>query len=311
MYRIKLMLMICSIQNILFAQMNEATKRDTLVENLLYTIVDEKISIAYTDSGESDEVLLFVHGLGSSHKAWGKNIPELQKQYRCIAIDLPGYGASSSGDYDYTMIFFSDVIQKFLLINGIEKVHLVGHSMGGQIALTIALEQPAIVNSLILIAPAGIESFDEKASSWLKQVFSYELLKNLSDAQIIRNFEINFYDMPDDARFMIDDRMQLKATEAYNGYCKMIPKCVAGMLDEPVIDKLNNIYHPVLVLFGENDSLIPNTILHPDLNTIDIANKAKSSFLNVEMLMIEMAGHFLQWEKSEEINANIKKFLRN
>ena len=269
----------------------------------------ENLKIAYTDSEVGDEILLFVHGLGSNHKAWNKNILVLKKHFRCIAIDLPGYGQSSTGDFDYSMSFFSDVVRKFIDKKRLDKVHLVGHSMGGQISISTTLKHPDIVKSLILIAPAGIETFEQSAALWLKSVFSYDLLVNLSKEQIIQNFEINFYDMPEDARFMIDERFELMELEAYHDYCRMIPKCVSGMLDEPVFDQLDQVEQSVLILYGKEDRLIPNTMLHPQKTTQLIAKKADDAFPNSEMHLISQAGHFLQWEKSNEVNAVIKNFL--
>lgn len=270
----------------------------------------ENLKIAYTDSGVGDEVLLFVHGLGSNHKAWNKNIPVLKKHFRCIAIDLPGYGQSSAGEFSYSMSFFSEILRMFIDKKGLKKVHLVGHSMGGQISISTTLNHPDLVNSLILIAPAGIETFEERAALWLKSVFSYDLLVNLSKKQIVQNFEINFYDMPEDSQFMIEERFELMEKDVYHDYCRMIPKCVSGMLDEPVFDQLDQVEQTVLILFGEEDRLIPNVMLHPQKTTQLIAKKADDAFQSSEMHLISHAGHFLQWEKSNEVNAKIKNFLK-
>ena len=59
----------------------------------------EDLELAYFDEGKGNEVILFIHGLGSYAPAWKKNIESLSKDYRCLAIDLPGYGKSSKGRY--------------------------------------------------------------------------------------------------------------------------------------------------------------------------------------------------------------------
>ncbi|MHB9143697.1 MAG: alpha/beta fold hydrolase, partial [Paludibacter sp.] len=133
-----------------------------------YTItqIDEKISIAYIDEGnkKSENVLLCIHGLSSYIPAWSKLILLLKDQFRCIAIDLPGYGKSSEGVYAGSMSFYSETILKFIQKLKLKNVSLVGHSMGGHISIATALSYPQIVNRLILLAPAGLETFadDEK-----------------------------------------------------------------------------------------------------------------------------------------------------
>lgn len=278
-------------------------------ENVKHMIVADSIQMAYKEYGSNGDVIIFIHGLGSNMKAWNKNIPYFANNYRCLTIDLPGYGKSSFGDYDYSMNFYAQTIAEFIEKLGFNKVHVAGHSMGGQIAITLALARPDLVQSLILIAPAGIETFSDQGKSWLMTIFNYQILKSLSDQQIIKNFEINFFQMPEDARFMIEDRFALKNTPAYDDYCKMIPKCITAMLDGPVFHRLGEIDKPTIVLYGNNDALIPNNFLHPHLSTSDIGNMAKNAFKNCELHMIDHAGHFLQWEKASQVNEIIKDFL--
>jgi len=65
------------------------------------------IELAYVDEGKGDQTIIFIHGLGSYLPAWKNNIEGLMSDYRCIAIDLPGYGYSSKGKYEGSMTFFA------------------------------------------------------------------------------------------------------------------------------------------------------------------------------------------------------------
>ena len=89
------------------------------------------VEIAYVDRGQGPFTLLFVHGLGTYLKAWQKNLDSLSGQYRCIALDLPGYGKSGKGDYAFGMSFFASHLQAFCEALDLQNVVLVGHSMGG------------------------------------------------------------------------------------------------------------------------------------------------------------------------------------
>jgi pimeloyl-ACP methyl ester carboxylesterase len=119
------------------------------------------VELAYNETGTSGEYVIFIHGLASYLPAWKKNVAILSKNNRCISIDLPGYGRSSKGNYNVTMDFFADLINEFCSEKGIQSVTLVGHSMGGQIAITAALKYSKLVNKLVHIAPAGFETFNK------------------------------------------------------------------------------------------------------------------------------------------------------
>lgn len=268
------------------------------------------LRIAYIDEGEGPFTLLFIHGLGSYLRAWDQNIDQLRQDYRCIALDLPGYGKSSKGEYAYDMSFFAEVIRQFIDQLQLKNVILVGHSMGGQIAMHTVLNDPAAIEKLILLAPAGFETFSEKESNWLQSVYTAALIKATPEAQIVKNFEINFYKMPDNARFMIDDRLYMRETVEYDRYCEMIPKCVAGMLNEPVFDRLSTFNLPTLILYGEGDLLIPNRILHQDLNVKKVATSGHEVIPDSRLLLLPEAGHFIQWEQAEKVNEVIGQWLK-
>jgi len=269
------------------------------------------ISLAYADEGENKkETIVFIHGLASYMPAWGKNIPILKDHFRCIPIDLPGYGKSSKDDYPISMDFYADVIIDFLNKLKLEQVTLAGHSMGGQISIFTALKYPDRISKLILASPAGFETFNKFESQILKDFMTVDLLINNSVEQLRQNVLINFYKMPKDAEFMIEDRIALKDTKEFKFYCSSVVKSLHAMLDQPVFDNLKLIKQPTLVLFGKNDSLIPNRELHKNLTTKLVANSGAGEINNGKLVMIPDCGHFLQFEKPDEFNKAVKEFLK-
>lgn len=276
-----------------------------------FVVLSGDKKIAYLDRGVGPQTLLFIHGLGSNLKAWWKNLDTLSQHFRCIALDLPGYGMSSkSDDYPYGMTFFADVVRELMDSLQLQNVVLVGHSMGGQIALTEAMRGNDRVKRMVLLAPAGIETFSDQEKMWFRAVYTPEMLMNTSEAQIRRNFELNFVTFPADAEFMYQDRLRLRQTSEYAAYCRMIPKCVSGMLDEPVFERLADLHLPVLIIFGENDALIPNRILHPRLTTQQVALLAQEHISGSQLVLLPNCGHFVQWEGAAEVNKAIKHFLQ-
>lgn len=268
------------------------------------------LDIAYTEVGEGPKSIVFIHGLGSNHKAWQKNIDYLESGYHCISIDLPGYGSSSPGPFPFSMEFYATKVQQFINTLGLRQVTIAGHSMGGQIALHIAATKPFWLEKIVLAAPAGFEAFSQHEMIWLSNFFSPDVLMNLSDYQIEKNVEANFFNMPADARFMVTDRIDLKKDKyRFPIYCKMVGENVKAMVYEPVYQLFKNIDIPVLILFGEEDRLIPNRLLHPFSSLREIAAYGAKQLRYSKLIFFSQCGHFLQWEAATRFNREMVSFL--
>lgn len=266
------------------------------------------LRVGYVDQGSGDQVLLLIHGLGSNIKGWGRNIPELAKHYRVIAVDLPGYGLSSKDYYPYSLSFYAQVLTEMLTNLGIDKAVFVGHSMGGQISILAALEFPDRVSKLVLISPAGVEKFEEGEKDWFRSVATPELTEDATTRTIDINVEHNFYEMPKEAAFMVTDRIQVKGASDFKMYAYAVAENIKGMVNEPTSDLLKNITQPTLVLFGEQDGLIPNPYLNGGF-TRDIGAIAKREIPNSTLVMVNKCGHFVQFEQPEVANKAILDFM--
>lgn len=276
-----------------------------------FAVLSNDISIAYFDEGNEPEreTIIFIHGLGSYAPAWKNNLKSLSNSNRCIAIDLPGYGKSSKDDYPVSLSYYAKIIFEFADSLGIEAFHLAGHSMGAQISIVATLTNPERIKSLILVSPAGIETFTEGEKEWFRTAITAKNVMLTPLDQIEKNIGHNFYRMPKEARFMITDRYAMTgAGEEFQWYCNAIPKCVSAMVDEPVIRDLPNITQRTLIIMGEADQLIPNRYLH-GRSTRSIAEKGHQLIPNSEMRMVKKAGHFVMFEKPEEVNQYIVDFL--
>lgn len=284
------------------------------MDDLKYDFATKKIqlsnntTLAYVEEGTGSQTLLFIHGLGSYLPAWNKNIPELSKHYHCIAIDLPGYGKSSKGNYEFSMTYYAQVIKEFAEKKEIENLVLVGHSMGGQIALTAALQYPDLVDKLVLIAPAGFETFNKGERSWLANVMTPDAVRLTPVDQIQTNLAFNFYNMPEEAEFMFTDRVAMRGAEGFDGYVYAVSQSVKGMVEQPIYEFLPKIKQPAIAIFGANDNLIPNRFLNAG-KTEKYAKDGISRMPNGSLIMLEKTGHFAQFENAEKVNTYIKEFL--
>src|SRR5262245_10596481 len=99
------------------------------------------IDLHYISEGDGP-VAVLVHGLGGFAESWRRTATALRSHFRVIAFDLPGFGQSSKPNRPYTISFFHQVLEEFLETLGVEKVRLVGHSLGGAVALAYAMARP-------------------------------------------------------------------------------------------------------------------------------------------------------------------------
>jgi pimeloyl-ACP methyl ester carboxylesterase len=258
---------------------------------------------------ENEEAVLFLHGLSSYLPAWKYNLPDFIGDYRVIAMDLPGFGKSFFPETPSSMKDFAYFIRLFCEKKGLSKVNLVGHSMGGQIAIVTALEFPDFINKLILVAPAGLETFSDDDREALLTATASSLLAGTSEAQLSFNYRYNFYEWPDRAQFMINDRLAIRSAAEFLDYCQQVHWAVKAMLDGPVLDKLPSLECPVLVVFGRQDRLIPNKFLHPHLETESLAREAVETIKNAQLCLIDKAGHFVMFEQFQQFNQKVREFL--
>ena len=265
--------------------------------------------IAYQKEGKGKQVLIFVHGLSSNSDAWYRNIESLKKDFTCIAVDLPGFGKSYKNADEFTATYFAEILKEFADKLKLQKFTLVGHSMGGQASIRFAAKYPEKLDKLILIAPAGIEEFNEFEGNAMKMVMNPKMIMATSEEQIERNYVLNFYKMPTEAQQMIQDRKNIVNASDFEAHAIAIQKSVSGMLDDKVKDDLSKIKTPTLILFAKNDMLIPNKYLHPTLTIDALSKTAQESVKSSKVVMIDEAGHFLQFEKPNEVNKEIKEFM--
>ena len=265
-------------------------------------------TVAYIDEGKGEKTLLFIHGLANYAMVWQKNIDALKQHYRCIAIDLPGNGLSDQEPHPFGMHFFAETIHHFIGALELKDLCIVGHSMGGQVALTALIRYPQCAASLVLCAPAGFETFSAMDKTmYYSTVRMFDFIH--SDEQtLLHTIENSFYRLPVHAGNIIKDLQAVIRTHKPGYYRKMTEACVKSMLEEPVVDALHKIQQPTLVLFGKNDAFIPNKLLHHTTTEV-IATTGTKKMPNASLIMVPDCGHFVQWENCEEVNKQIVLFL--
>src|ERR1700748_3680018 len=189
-------------------------------------LINDAVDIAFIDEGAGETTLLFVHGLGHSLLGWSKNIDYLRNYFRCIAIDLPGNGLSSTGQYPYSMHFFAEIIQAFIEAKQLENVVLVGHSMGGQICMTHALSHQQYLKGLVLCAPAGFETFNEWERSLYRNTMYFVDMVSNEESSLRKAIQNSFYIMPDNVPSFTQQLVNLMKLQEQGHYRYMLDGCI-------------------------------------------------------------------------------------
>jgi pimeloyl-ACP methyl ester carboxylesterase len=107
------------------------------------------------DAGEGPAILL-IHGYGDTADGWRRVVPGLLKEHRLVALDMPPFGRSAQPSKGKLLDFYGEFFPRFLDEVGLSRATVIGHSLGGAVALRLAIENPERVERLGLVAPAGL-----------------------------------------------------------------------------------------------------------------------------------------------------------
>jgi pimeloyl-ACP methyl ester carboxylesterase len=267
------------------------------------------VDVAYVDSGGDGEPIVFVHGLSSSMAYWERQIPAFAANHRVIALDLPGYGASARPDAAFTPPWYAHLLAGFLRELGVRKATVVGHSMGGQVAMTLALEQPALVSRLVLSAPAGFERFDAGEAAFMKGYWHEARALESTETEIRASFTQAVFNTHDaDVEKLIEERVRMGRHPDFRGTSVAVSRSIAGMLDFPVADRLGEIVAPTLIVFGTDDKMIPNPAFTGG-QTRTIAEIGHRGIPGSELVMIRGAGHTVHFDAPDVWNRAVMDWI--
>lgn len=273
-------------------------------------VVVDGVGVATLDSGGDKPPIVLIHGLSSYTGFWEYQVAELAKTHRVLALDLPGYGASDRPDAPCTPPWYASLVASWMTELGVESATVMGHSMGGQIALTLALEHPERVDALVLSAPAGLEAFTRGEAALIKGFWHEERAMWSSEQQIRANFLGAVFNNHDEGvERLIEERVRMGAHSAFAGTSVAVSRSIAGMVDWPVRDRLGQIGVPTLLIYGTDDKMIPNPLLHGG-RTRAIAEFGRDAIPGAQLEMIPGAGHTVHHDAPQAFNRAVAAFLQ-
>lgn len=277
----------------------------TLPNSQFETIDDVKIH--FTDSGPRDApVVILIHGFAASAHTWTHWQSVLDDTYRVVSIDLPGHGLSRVPDtHPVSRSYFVDIVDKVANLLEVENFAIAGSSMGGGVAWNFALEHPDRVEALVLVDAAGWQATAEESESSpiifkllripvmrvlirdldLSSLIEDGLKDSFSDPSFVTPEMIERYGALSRAPGHRDALLTLSATRSKDGAASR--------------EKLAAIRAPTLILWGDEDNLIP----------VSHAKKFEDAIPNAVAIIYEGVGHIPQEERAAESANDVRAFL--
>jgi pimeloyl-ACP methyl ester carboxylesterase len=247
--------------------------------------------IAFQSLGGVGPNALLIHGFGSDHLSWLANQPALERVATLLAVDLPGHGASGMDVGDGAVATLAQRIAARLDRKGLRALNLIGHSLGGGVALVLAERRPDLVASLALIAPAGLgESLDPAFLSVFPELAAPEDAEKLLHRLVIRPRLIG----------KALAAMALKQLEK-PGSREALRRIATGLLQDAgdlhaAAGAVAASALPRMVIWGEEDSINP-------------LSRARLAAFGGETLIAPGAAHLPHIESPRLVSAAISDFL--
>ena len=218
-----------------------------------HSIHYKQTKISYTDVGKGSSIVL-IHGFLENSTMWDFFIPHFSKKNRVICIDLLGHGASESRGYVHSMEDNADVVQAVLSELRIRKCVLVGHSMGGYVALAFAELYPDYVKGLVLLNSTSRADSDEKKHNRERAI---KAVKH-NHTNFVRLSIANLFS--ENNREKLSDAIEHVKTEALKTPLQGIVASLEGMKirnDREVL--LHFGAFPILLVLGKQDQVLKYT----------------------------------------------------
>jgi 4,5:9,10-diseco-3-hydroxy-5,9,17-trioxoandrosta-1(10),2-diene-4-oate hydrolase len=256
--------------------------------------------------GAPHEPLVLLHPHAAFLEHWSPNFRSLAETRRCIALDMIGCGRTDKPNAPYTLEHMTDFLRDFLDALGIARADLLGHSLGGAIALRFALRAPERVNRLVLVASAGLGPRIHPLLAAMNVPLLGELMAIPTRMGLRRFFQICMQD----ASIVTDEQLDL-AVEIHRlpGAQRAALRVVRGhtfttrglrpeVLDA-VANRLGDIRAPTFIVWGRNDRIAD----------VRYGEAAAKRIAGARLHIFESCGHLPTLERASEFNSLVNEFL--
>lgn len=265
---------------------------------------DTVFRIHYNDTGSGTQTVVMLHGSGPGATGWAnfnRNVePLVDAGYRVLLVDCPGWGKSDPVINTGSRSELNARVLKAVLDElDIERVHIIGNSMGGHSTVAFALSNPSRVGKLILMGggTGGPSQFVAMPTEGIK------LLNGLYKDPTIENLKRMMNVFVFDASAITDDLMQarldnmLASREHLENFVKSLVANPKQFTDYGA--RLGEIAAPTLIVWGREDRFVP----------MDVGLRLLSGLPNAQLHVFNRCGHWVQWEHAAAFNRMVLDFL--
>ncbi len=280
---------------------------DAFLKSYTYTLGENYITVdglryCYQEMGEGETVLI-LPGIATSIDFWQYAVEGLSKQYHVVALDPPGIGKSDKPDASYTLQWLLDHIVAFMDAKGIRRTHVVGGSLGGHLALMMAIQHPDRVSKLVLQGtvgnwptPTGLTDFA------LRNVWNEPMVVDVMRWRWPDMYATLFKHPNAMTERIFRYQMALRADGgAYAPEGRMFTRAFKNIFYSSVRDKLGRIDCPALLIWGAEDTT------HSPENGRYFLDHMKDA----KLVIIKDAAHEVMVDQPHAFNDTVLDFLKN
>ena len=257
----------------------------------------------YHEAGEGPALIL-LHGSGPGVTGWtnfGANLPVFAEHFRTIILDMPGFGGSGSPEYDqqYPQVA-ADAVAMFMEGIGLDSAHLLGNSMGGNVASHVALNYPDRVERMVMMGPGGlaVNVFGPSPNEGTKRLI--EFMGDPSRERMIAWVETMVSDQALVTDELIDGRMEnamkpgvMESTGAIFGTFFKFPD------PTPLWSRAHELQHPPLITWGRDARMLP----------FECALFPFRQMPNADLHVFSNCGHWAQVERKDDFERVVIDYL--
>ncbi|WPC03615.1 alpha/beta fold hydrolase [Pseudomonas benzenivorans] len=255
------------------------------------------LSIHYYRGGPPDgETILLIHGFGADKDNWLRFARHLTERYQVIALDLPGFGDSSRPNASYDVGTQTERVASFVQALNIDRLHLVGNSMGGHIAALYAARYPQQVRSLALLANAGINApvKSELIARLERGAANPLVVERSEDFERLLDFVfVQPPSLPSPLKRYLAERAIDNSAHYRRIFAQLIERYV------PLEPELPKIQAPTLLLWGARDRVL-------DVSSIEVM---RPLLKRPSVVVMKDCGHAPMIERPQETASHYQAFL--
>ncbi|MBB6455419.1 pimeloyl-ACP methyl ester carboxylesterase [Salirhabdus euzebyi] len=239
--------------------------------------------------------LLLIHGFASSTYTFNLLIPLLKKHFSIVAIDLPGFGRSEkSASFVYSLHNYAKIVACCIEHFKFKHVTIVGHSMGGQVALFTAKMIPEKINKLVLLASSGYLKRPNKSLIYCSYLpFFRSFVKRKARRKEVKEYLLDvFYEK---SSITADHVEEFGRPLQEDGFYISLIRLLRHREGDLSSDELKKINTPTLLIWGEEDRVV----------SVKIGHKLVNDLPNAKLITYEKTGHLISEERPTEIYNHI------